>query len=63
MPARKIRVLIVDDSAVSRASLAHELESDPAFEVVGSAHSGAQAIEALESSQPDIVTWISTCPG
>ena len=63
MPARKIRVLIVDDSAVSRASLAHELESDPAFEVVGSANSGAQAIEALESSHPDIVTMDIHMPG
>ena len=63
MPARKIRVLIVDDSAVSRASLTHELESDPAFEVVGSAHSGTQAIAALEEGKPDIVTLDIHMPG
>ncbi len=63
MPDRKIKVLVVDDSAVSRAALTHELESDPAFEVVGSANSGAQAIEALESQHPDVVTMDIHMPG
>jgi two-component system chemotaxis response regulator CheB len=63
MPARKIKVLVVDDSAVSRASLTHELETDPAFEVVGNAHSGAEAIAALEHSHPDVVTMDIHMPG
>jgi two-component system chemotaxis response regulator CheB len=63
MPDRKIRVLVVDDSAVSRASLSHELESDPAFEVVGKVHSGAEAIEVLERSHPDVVTMDIHMPG
>jgi len=63
MPDRKIKVLVVDDSAVSRASLAHELESDPAFEIVGSVPGGAQAIEALATSRPDVVTMDIHMPG
>ena len=63
MAAHKIKVLVVDDSAVSRAFLIHELESDPAFEVVGSANNGAQAIEALESKNPDVVTMDIHMPG
>jgi two-component system chemotaxis response regulator CheB len=63
MPDRKIKVLVVDDSAVSRASLTHELESDPAFEVVGSAQSGPQAIKTLETSHPDVVTMDIHMPG
>ena len=63
MPDRKIKVLVVDDSAVSRAALTHELESDPAFEVVGNAQNGAEAIAALEEGKPDIVTMDIHMPG
>lgn len=63
MPARKIRVLVVDDSMVSRELLVHELQSDPAIEVVGSAHSGAEAIAVLSRTHPDVVTMDIHMPG
>ena len=53
---RKIKVLVVDDSAVSRDFITHLLQSDPAFEVVGGAHSGVEAIAALGRHKPDVVT-------
>ena len=37
MSARKIRVLIVDDSAVVRQTLREVLSSDPEIEVIGTA--------------------------
>lgn len=55
-PVRKIKVLVVDDSAVSRASLVHALQSDPAIEVIASVHSGLEAIAALGRQRPDVVT-------
>jgi two-component system, chemotaxis family, protein-glutamate methylesterase/glutaminase len=62
-PSRKIRVLVVDDSAVSRAFLAHELETDAGIEVVACVHSGAEAIAALGRQRPDVVTMDIHMPG
>jgi two-component system chemotaxis response regulator CheB len=59
----KIKVLVVDDSAVSRAFLAHALQTDPALEVVGCAQSGAEAIAQLERKKPDVVTMDIHMPG
>ena len=36
-PGERIRVLVVDDSVVSRRLVTHALEQDPALEVVGAA--------------------------
>lgn len=52
----KIRVLVVDDSAVARELLTHVLESDPRIRVVGSAASGNEAVEAVAQKRPDVVT-------
>jgi len=51
-----IKVLIVDDSAVTREFLVHVLGSDPGIEVVGTASDGEHAIEAVERTRPDVVT-------
>src|SRR5580698_6160850 len=53
---RKIRVLIVDDSASVRQVLAHILQSDPQIEVVGSAADPYMAVERIRENPPDVIT-------
>ena len=52
----KIRVLIVDDSAVIRRLLSDLLKEDPQLEVVGMAGNGEQAIPKVQQLHPDIIT-------
>lgn len=52
---RKIRVLVVDDSAVLRRAVAQELSNDPALDVVGTAANGRIALARLPQVTPDIV--------
>lgn len=52
----KIRVLIVDDSAVMRRIIMNSLMKHPEIEVVGTAANGLLAIESIKRSNPDIVT-------
>jgi two-component system, chemotaxis family, protein-glutamate methylesterase/glutaminase len=51
-----IRVLIVEDSPTVRELLVQILCTDPAIEVVGTAETGEEAIEAVERTRPDIIT-------
>ena len=54
--AKSIRVLLIDDHALFRESVARLLESEPGFEVVAHCASGAEALQILESSKEiDIV--------
>lgn len=53
---RKIRVLVVDDSAVARDMLAHMLSSDPEIEIAGTAANGHEAVESVARLHPDLVT-------
>lgn len=62
-PDRKIRVLIVDDSAVSRELLARILASDARIEIAGEARSGAEAVAALAEIKPDVLTMDIHMPG
>ncbi|MGD2217903.1 MAG: LytTR family DNA-binding domain-containing protein [Gemmatimonadales bacterium] len=50
-----IRVVIVDDEAVSRAGLRAILKDEADVEVVGECGSGGQAVELIEEAEPDIV--------
>ncbi|MBF0459774.1 MAG: chemotaxis response regulator protein-glutamate methylesterase [Magnetococcales bacterium] len=52
----KIRVLIIDDSAVVRQTLTQILESDEDIEVVGSAQDPFVAAEKLRTTVPDVIT-------
>jgi two-component system, chemotaxis family, protein-glutamate methylesterase/glutaminase len=52
----KIRVLIVDDSAVIRRLLSDLLKEDPQIEVVGMAGNGELAISKVQQLHPDIIT-------
>ena len=49
-------VLIVDDSGFMRSLIAEMVESTSEFRVVGTASDGIEAIEAIRSLDPDIVT-------
>ena len=53
--SRPIGVLVVEDSAVVREFLVHAIGSDPRFKVVGTAHDGEQALEAVRRVAPDVV--------
>jgi two-component system chemotaxis response regulator CheB len=51
-----IRVLVVEDSPTVREFLLQILCSDPAIEVVATAETGEEALEAVEHFRPDIIT-------
>jgi two-component system chemotaxis response regulator CheB len=51
-----IKVLVVEDSPVVREFLVHILGADPDIRVIGTAHDGEQALEAIARKQPDVIT-------
>jgi len=53
---RKIRVLVVDDSALVRKLLTEMLESDPQIEVVGAAQDPFMARDKIKQLNPDVLT-------
>lgn len=53
---QKIRVLVVDDSKVSRELLSWILSSNPGIEVIGTANDGIEAISMIATMKPDVVT-------
>ncbi len=53
---KKVRVLIVDDSALVRQTLEEILASDPAIEVIGTAANPYIAVEKLQEDVPDVIT-------
>ena len=52
----KIRVLVVDDSAVVRQSLSSILEKDPEIEVMGTAADPIIAVKKIMKEVPDVIT-------
>jgi len=52
----RIRVLVVDDSALMRKLIPSILARDPSIEVVGTAMDGAFALKKIEELHPDVVT-------
>lgn len=61
--AKKIGVLICDDSALMRRSLKKIIESDPELQVVGAARDGEDAIVKCRELKPDLVTMDINMPG
>src|SRR3990172_8678086 len=55
LPAKPIRVMIVDDSAVVRGFVARWIEKEPGLEVVARHANGRLAVEDVARSAPDIV--------
>jgi two-component system chemotaxis response regulator CheB len=56
LPTRRIRVLIVDDSAIVRKILTEALAGEPDLEVVGSAPDPYVARDKILSLRPDVLT-------
>jgi two-component system chemotaxis response regulator CheB len=54
--AKKIRVLIADDSKFICSLLAKQLQHDPEIEVVAIAENGKQAVEMVKQYHPDVIT-------
>jgi len=54
--SERVRVLVVDDSALMRKLIPIIIERDPMIEVVGTAMDGAFALKKIEELRPDVVT-------
>ncbi|MFN0074685.1 MAG: response regulator [Chloroflexota bacterium] len=50
-----IRLLVVDDHELARAGLVSILESEPGFDVIGTAESGRRAMQIARRLKPDVV--------
>jgi len=55
MPIKKIKVLVVDDSAFMRLLITDIISIDPKIEVIGSANDGKQAVDAVVKLKPDVL--------
>jgi len=54
--SEKLRVLVVDDSALMRKLIPQVLQHDPAIEVVGTAMDGAIGLKKIEELRPHVIT-------
>ncbi len=52
----KIRVMVVDDSALMRKLISEILKKDPELEVVSTAMDGLYALNKIPRSRPDVIT-------
>ena len=53
---KRIKALVVDDSAYNRMTIAQMLASNGGIEVIGSAHDGVDAIAKTLRLEPDVIT-------
>jgi two-component system, chemotaxis family, protein-glutamate methylesterase/glutaminase len=58
-----IRVLVVDDSAVSRQSISQILETDNSIKVIDEAVDGTSAILLARTKKPDVIVMDIVMPG
>ncbi|MBC7961028.1 MAG: chemotaxis response regulator protein-glutamate methylesterase [Vallitaleaceae bacterium] len=58
----RIKVLIVDDSALMRRALKEIIMTDPSLDVVGTARDGQDAIDKVRELRPDVVTMDINMP-
>jgi two-component system chemotaxis response regulator CheB len=56
VPGRKIKVLIIDDSALIRSVLREVINSFPDMEAIGAAANPLQAREMIKTLNPDVLT-------
>ncbi len=54
--SEKLKVLVVDDSALYRQVITDIFKTVPQIEVVGMAENGVEALERMDSLKPDLVT-------
>jgi CheY-like chemotaxis protein len=62
-PSAQIRVLLADDHAVMRQSLALMLSQEPDIEVIGEAQDGGEAVELAARLRPDVILMDIGMPG
>ena len=65
-PARRggrIRIVVVDDHPVVREGLVAMLQTQPDFEIVGEAGSGAEGLSVITEFSPDVVLLDLELPG
>ena len=62
-PAKKIRILVVDDHTLFRRGLTALLQRDPQFEVVGDAGDAGQAQRSAQALRPDLILLDNHLPG
>ena len=60
---KRVRVLVVDDSALMRKLIPQMLEADPSIEVVGTAMDGTFCLKKIEELKPNVVTLDLQMPG
>jgi two-component system chemotaxis response regulator CheB len=60
---KKVRVLVVDDSALMRKLIPQMLEADPSIEVVGTAMDGNFCLKKIEELRPNVITLDLQMPG
>ena len=53
---KKIRVVVVDDSALMRKRLSEMIDADPACEVIATARNGKEALRVVAALHPEVVT-------
>ena len=56
MASTKIKVLVIDDSAVVRETMSQILNSDPEIEVIGTASDPVFAVKKIQTERPDVIT-------
>ena len=62
LDSRPVRVLIVDDHQLFTEALRTLLQSDPRFEVVGTASTGREAVRAAKAAAVDVVLMDMSMP-
>jgi len=61
--SKKVRVLVVDDSALMRKLIPQMLASDDSIDVVGTAMDGTFCLKKIEELKPNVVTLDLEMPG
>ena len=63
MKNNRVRVLVVDDSALMRKLIPQMLAADESIEVVGTAMDGNFALKKIEELKPNVITLDLEMPG
>lgn len=56
MPSKRIKVMVVDDSALVRKVMTEILQSDPDIDVIAQANDPIFAMQKMEKQMPDVIT-------
>ena len=60
---KKIRVMVIDDSALARTMLTQGLDKHPRIEIVGTAFNAVDALAKVPQLKPDVITSDIEMPG